>query len=135
MSLAISCESCGQKLTAGEKLYGKKVKCPKCGTALAIPTPAASAAVSDIGDLLDDEPAPAPEPSAETATKKSGPKCKQCGDELPEGTRYCVVCGYNNIDMDATVGQTALDYGKRQQKIAAQGQPRHWLWNALLFWH
>ena len=41
--LQIKCPGCEAKATATEKLFGKTVKCPKCGTAIQIPLPATTA--------------------------------------------------------------------------------------------
>ena len=40
MSITVVCPSCQSKVRAPDKLAGKRVKCPKCGTALDVPTPA-----------------------------------------------------------------------------------------------
>lgn len=131
MSLVITCESCGQKLKAHEKLLGKSVKCPKCAAPIQVPTPSVA---SGIGDLLDDELQTAPTAEDAAPARAGGPKCKRCGDDLPAGTHYCVSCGYNNVDVDGAIGQVALDYGKRQQKLEKMARPRHWLWSAVFFW-
>lgn len=76
-----------------------------------------------------------------TATEDTAPAAKgrpyaQCRDLLPPGTRYCVVCGHNNFDTGAAIGHVAMEYEKRQEKIANR-QQRHWLWHALgrmFFW-
>jgi hypothetical protein len=132
VSLTISCPACSQKLTANEKLFGKRVKCPKCAAAIQIPSPQPS---NDLSDLLDEEMAMAP--SADEVSSPSparGPRCERCGDELVEGSRYCVACGHNNMDVAGAIGQTELELGARQQKMEAQSRPRHWLWRALIFW-
>jgi len=40
MPIQVACQ-CGQRFAAKEELAGKTVKCPKCGSPLAIPGPAA----------------------------------------------------------------------------------------------
>lgn len=37
MVMTITCPSCAAKLNASEKMAGKKTKCPKCGSLLAMP--------------------------------------------------------------------------------------------------
>lgn len=128
----IACDACGKKFRANEKLHGKTVRCPNCGEPIHIP----AAQAPDIGDLLDDElqVAPAEEEAASPAAASRGPKCRQCGDELPPDTRYCVVCGCNNFDVGGAVSQIALEDDKRQQD---RDHEDHWLWMALrvfLFW-
>lgn len=36
---------------------------------------------------------PAGEPPIERIRPISGDRCSHCGDELPEGARFCIVCG------------------------------------------
>ena len=55
MPISVSC-ACGANLKAPDAAAGRRVKCPKCGTPLVVPAPAASA---DF-EMVDDEPAPAP---------------------------------------------------------------------------
>lgn len=53
MPLAVKCR-CGKLLQVNEEFAGKRVKCPACGTILAIPTAAAPAKADDplgLGDL------------------------------------------------------------------------------------
>ena len=137
MPRIIHCKNCQQKLKADEKLFGKTVKCPKCSSPIQIPAPenVPTAPANDIGDLLDDALA-APQVNDEVAATSTTrhPKCSRCGDELTPGSRYCVVCGHNNVDGDAALGQVALQFDERQQKLEAMQRPRHWLRNALLFW-
>ena len=132
MTVSIACESCGQKLTAGEKLYGKTVKCPKCSGAVHVPAPAIG---NDLSDMLEEEPAPPPEnDEVSDATVGRGKKCERCGDELPPDTRYCVVCGHTNSKLEAKVAHTALEFDKREQRLEAMSRPHHWLVRALFFW-
>jgi len=49
MSIVVAC-SCGQSLSAKPELAGKRVKCPKCGSVLQIPQPAAPLAPLDAPD-------------------------------------------------------------------------------------
>ena len=134
MSLTIACNGCGQKLKANEQLFGKTVKCPKCSAALKIPAPKQEPAADDLGDLLDDEFTPAPLEEEAAAAKGPVAKCERCGDELTPGSRYCVACGHNNLDMDAAVGGINMELDKRYERMEAQGRPRHWLWRAIFFW-
>jgi WD40 repeat protein/serine/threonine protein kinase len=55
MPIAIACNHCGSKLRAPENLAGRKVKCPRCGQAVAItaappPDPAAQSFEEQPGD-------------------------------------------------------------------------------------
>lgn len=137
MSQIIYCPGCRQKLQADEKLFGKKVKCPKCKSPIEVPSPPDedAALASDISDLLDDALTVPPKEASPAPEQSHVPKCSRCGDELTEGSRYCVVCGHNNVDGDGAMGKVAMDFDKRQQRLEAMQRPRHWLWSALLFWH
>ena len=55
MPIKVACQ-CGQQFVAKDELAGKRVKCPKCGTALTIPQPGAGqgGAKQQLSDLLDD---------------------------------------------------------------------------------
>lgn len=56
MPISFACESCAATLKVKDELAGKRVKCPKCGQPTAV-----SAAVPE-GNLLPEEPPPAPAP-------------------------------------------------------------------------
>jgi hypothetical protein len=43
MPVSIACTGCGSKLTVRDELLGKRIKCPKCGTAFAATAAAAQA--------------------------------------------------------------------------------------------
>jgi hypothetical protein len=126
MTIAVQCGGCGKRFKASDQHAGKNVKCPGCAASITIPAATTAPAAGSLGDLLDDElKVSAPAPAA--AAKPAGRKCRQCGDELIEGSHYCMACGCNNRDVSAAVGATALAYDKRQQKLEAAARPRHWL--------
>ena len=143
MAETISCSGCGQKLKASEKLFGKTVKCPKCGQPLKIPSFSARESEAttvnqqsqggDLSDMLDDEFSLATE-QADESPSPAGAKCDRCGDELTPGSRYCLACGHNNMDLDGAVGQLNMELDKRYQKLDAGGESPHWLLQALRFW-
>jgi hypothetical protein len=45
-------------------------------------------------------------------------KCRQCGDSLPEGVRFCVACGCHNFDAGATLGAGHKSKLRSDQKQA-----------------
>ena len=53
--------------------------------------------------------------SNEPAAKQ---KCVRCGDELPEGVRYCVACGCHNVDPTAAA-MTAMQCEEQSKKRIA----------------
>jgi hypothetical protein len=50
--ISVACTSCSAKLNAPDQAAGKRVKCPKCQSVIAVPAP-----VDDF-EVLDDEPEP-----------------------------------------------------------------------------
>ena len=108
MPIAVQCNSCSAKFQVKSEWAGKRVKCPKCTTAIQIPKPASSQkkkaapqAASDpyslapavprqhnpMLDLLDD---------AGVEATPRGPVCSYCGAEMSPMAVICVECGYNN---------------------------------------
>ena len=78
--MKIQCDNCHSKLTGPDGLAGSRVKCPKCGQAIAVPAVQAAVKpnlasragdVAPLSDMLDDvlpsEPALPPEPVAAAA--------------------------------------------------------------------
>lgn len=63
MPITVAC-SCGAKLRAPDAAAGKRVKCPKCGTPVAVP-----AAEADF-EVVDDDPPPTPAKKKPTAAAK-----------------------------------------------------------------
>jgi hypothetical protein len=98
MAIKVQCENCGSGFQAKDALAGRRVKCPKCKTALTIPavnkTPAASktqsavaaAAHNPLLDLLDEQ-------NVRSASR--GPVCASCGSDLLPRAIVCVECGFN----------------------------------------
>lgn len=112
MAIKAQCGSCGTRVNAKDSLAGKRVKCPKCGQALAIPgkptaprtavaksakspatstRPVAASGANPAGynpllDLLDEAGVKAP---------AQGPVCENCGADLHPSAMVCVQCGYN----------------------------------------
>src|SRR5437870_3534086 len=44
MPILVVCPSCSAKLRAPDAIAGRKIKCPKCGTRVVVPTPARESA-------------------------------------------------------------------------------------------
>jgi len=116
MPIKISCR-CGQRFQAPEKLAGKKVRCPKCGDPLVIPTAGspgtarqAAPAANDMGSLLDE--------IGVESTPTGGKRCPQCNTTLAGQAVFCVDCGFNletNEFVDGNVQPTNSD-GKPKRK-------------------
>ncbi|MHB8901499.1 MAG: zinc ribbon domain-containing protein [Thermoguttaceae bacterium] len=107
MTIAVQCGGCHKRLSAEEKLAGRKVKCPQCGAVLVIPKPqpepAGAAPITSLLDEYDVSPAAAGtigKPAAGAGATGGGepdmrPKCPSCGKFLDVGAVLCVDCGYN----------------------------------------
>ncbi|MCP4816828.1 MAG: hypothetical protein GY888_30315 [Planctomycetaceae bacterium] len=116
MPIKISCR-CGQRFQAPEKLAGKKVRCPKCGDPLVIPTAGspgtarqATPAANDMGSLLDE--------IGVESTPTGGKRCPQCNTTLAGQAVFCVGCGFNletNEFVDGIDQQTNPD-GRPKRK-------------------
>src|SRR4051794_27690248 len=64
MAIPFACE-CGRKLLASDEHAGRRARCPSCGQALTVPTPAVEPE-EDIYGLMDTEPAAEPDPAPTT---------------------------------------------------------------------
>lgn len=52
MTIAVACPSCKSKMQAPDKLAGKKVKCPKCGSPILVGGPAAKNPATEAGEVV-----------------------------------------------------------------------------------
>ncbi|SRR5216683_1221933 len=52
MPIPVSCPTCGAKLKAPDKMVGRKTNCPKCGTAVVVPSPYQEALEPTCTDAL-----------------------------------------------------------------------------------
>jgi hypothetical protein len=92
MPIRVKCR-CQQQFDARDDLAGKTVRCPKCGSPITIPSPAAAAgaarqaapAVPSMADLLDEVGV---KPRVATG-------CPGCGAAYPPDAVLCVECGFN----------------------------------------
>lgn len=111
MAIDIACPSCQQKYHLKDELAGKKAKCVKCGSSIAIPAPVAAAVAAeplpDLSDLFSDfhaEPAkpvasaklasPA-KPAKPAVTSGAKTSCPGCGAAMDKAAVICVKCGFN----------------------------------------
>ena len=141
MPIKVVC-SCGAGFAAPDQYAGKKVKCPKCGGALAVPAadnagaapqtasrpaattkaasrPAASAAPpppvqSGVADLFE----------LEGLAGQASSRCSKCQASMPLGAVICVACGYNSQTGETvftTVKRTKSDgHGSAAETVLAK---------------
>ena len=96
MPIKVTCQ-CGQRFAAKERLAGRKVKCPKCGSLLKIPQPEQSKPDQPNG------PEPGKQPGAMADLLHEGGMdgaaapnvCPGCRTVMPQGAIVCIHCGYN----------------------------------------
>lgn len=101
MSIAVRCRQCEKKLKVPEKLAGKKVRCPGCQSAVAVPRPKPKPAdeeddflnalgAAGDGEQIDDDPFADAEPVAKPRKKKisrSKSSAKKSKQSSGEGSR------------------------------------------------
>ena len=112
MPIKVSCQ-CGQSFAANDQLAGKRVKCPKCGNAIAIPAPKQPAkpptapsqrpsAAQKPRQASQNPPAPSGGSSlsdlfdeAGVTAKVEGRHCPECGSDMAANAVVCIHCGFH----------------------------------------
>jgi hypothetical protein len=69
MSIPVVCPECSAKLNAPDSAAGKKVKCPKCQTAMVVPTPLPEEPAFEVVDEPAKKPAAAAKPVVKAKVK------------------------------------------------------------------
>ena len=100
MPITLICPSCGKKLRAKDEQAGKKVKCPACQNAIAIPTMEDELSPVDLAEKLvsekigpDSVTANANHRDREPTNVKPGKYCRTCGNQVLEQAVACMKCG------------------------------------------
>jgi len=84
MPIQVACGSCAKRFQAGNKLAGRRVKCPVCEGFIDVPVPQPVAlAGTGVLGLLDQEEVP---------TER---RCPKCSRPLGVAEVFCVACGYD----------------------------------------
>lgn len=89
MSIVVSCEACGKRVNAPDRLAGRQARC-KCGGIISIP-----AAPADLGGLDDLAAFEARSASQAAGVGISAGNCPSCGSPLQSGAVLCVGCGFD----------------------------------------
>ena len=85
MPIPVTCGTCAKRFKAGDKLAGRRVKCPQCQGFIDIPTPRPEPAKQDdFYNLLDE--------AQQTPVER---KCPSCSRPMGINDVLCVGCGYN----------------------------------------
>lgn len=106
MSIPVTCDGCGKRVNAPDRLAGKRAKC-KCGSIIDIPSPGVPA-----GGGLDELAAfEARVESVAAGVGISQAACPSCGQPLTSGAVLCVACGFDlrRGTRAATAMETAPD--------------------------
>jgi hypothetical protein len=125
MPIHTACESCGSRLKAPDALAGRKLKCPKCGVAVAVPTTAVTAAPDPAPPPKPKNPTPRPKPKepqprskprapAEAVTERKRPPAEEAPEPEPE-------------ERDQDEDRPRRKKRRRRKKRAPSGTPV-WVW-------
>ena len=95
MRVVVACGNCGGRYPADEKVAGKRVKCPGCGTVLLVPTPPKNGVVGseDVYGVKTSEGERQTSAPPAAARQPAGPVCAACGNPRAEDAVICVHCG------------------------------------------
>jgi predicted Zn finger-like uncharacterized protein len=105
MTANMSCPGCQTSLRIRDDMAGKKIKCPRCGQVLTIPTTAEDA-TEVINNPEQIVTAPAPKAPAKGAPERAGSKkgktrpCPSCGEPIATTARQCRHCHADLEDED-----------------------------------
>ncbi len=92
-AISVSCPQCDKKMKVPADARGKKVRCKGCQHVFVVPAPSAKAAKPG-GKPVDDESDGKP---YGITTLDLTPRCPHCANEMEEGDRVCLHCGYDVI--------------------------------------
>lgn len=92
MPIKVTCGGCGATLSTPDSSAGKRAKCPKCGSIIEIPNPAAEddamdALSSPFDGLSEDEM------TAGEVQQDERKPCPACGEMIVRGAVKCRFCG------------------------------------------
>jgi predicted RNA-binding Zn-ribbon protein involved in translation (DUF1610 family) len=94
--IQVVCPSCQGKFNAPDTAAGKRAKCPTCGSAIQIPTPAPAEEILDAEALpaspYSDDDFEVEAPAALPATPDTKP-CPMCGETIQRSALKCRHCG------------------------------------------
>src|SRR5438105_12166458 len=85
MSLIIACSGCATRLKVNDNLVGRKVKCPKCGGAVAVTPPTAAKVMPAAEEITEKRPSRPRKPAADdsdtfTPTRRATAKVRRLVD-------------------------------------------------------
>jgi hypothetical protein len=91
--ISVNCPECKKKLKVPADARGKKVRCTGCKQVF--PVPAAGAKATKPGGKVDDDESDG-KPYGVTTLDLST-RCPHCANEMEEGDRVCLTCGYDTV--------------------------------------
>jgi hypothetical protein len=116
MSIIATCEACGKRVNAPDRLAGKRAKC-KCGGIVTVPA-AVPASLGGLDDLAAFESKAATEAAG---VGISSGACPSCSEALTPGAVLCVACGFDL--RRGTRASTAMETAAAEPEPAKKGKP------------
>jgi hypothetical protein len=110
MAIQVFC-SCGNSLSVGVELAGKKVRCKACSEVLRIPE-------VPLDESAEEEPTSGPDDYEVVATEAVSITCPSCGATASPEDTACLACG---SDIEAGGGLGALSKVPRPVLLGAVG--------------
>src|SRR5262245_26890235 len=83
MPISVVCPQCGAKLNAPDSAAGKRVKCPKCQTAMLVPEPLPASPEFEVVDEAEAEPVQPKKPVAKPRAVKAVAEVDDDEDDRP----------------------------------------------------
>ena len=114
--IKFNCPSCDYRIAAPDGAGGQKGKCPKCKTAIAVPSPRPlkGAFLKTIDDDIQFANTTLKRPPVDNNTysiKENTKSCPYCGEEILEIAKKCKHCGeFLDITMVRSSGRTAKSH-------------------------
>lgn len=93
MPIKVTCDACGQTLTAKDEFAGRRTKCPGCGEPISIPEAVYDAeALSDDDNGYDDSEEDYDD-GGESEDHDDRRPCRSCGEMIRSSAAKCRYCG------------------------------------------
>lgn len=111
--ILVSCGGCGKQIKAPPAAAGKKIRCPKCKTILAVAAakaePIATGTDGKSRDYFDQEVVDAKNPYAVTY-ESLAQRCPHCAQDIdPPDSVICLNCGYDLIERELRERKTVYE--------------------------
>lgn len=95
MSITLDCPTCGKHLRVATEHAGKRVRCPACESAVAVPDDKTYGVALDVDDLQVEALPKSTRPTGPPPPKPGEKPCPNCGAGLKQKAVLCIDCGYD----------------------------------------